>query len=117
MKIGNCEMPDTGNKISVKIATSENSFFEVMLPAEAVARSAFENDIDLKSFKATLDNFSKQTKSSALQIAAWRDEATDKYFNLLKVAGKLKYEAIDFLGGSDYEGENEDDHSISNIKN
>ena len=114
MKVGKCEMPDTGNKITVKV---DNGY--VLLPAEALAQSAFEHNIDLTSFKATLDNFSSKSKSSAEQIIAWREEATNKYFELLKGAGKLRYEATEFLGGSDCEdiGENEDDPSISNIKN
>ena len=111
MKIGKCEMPNTGNKITVKV---ENGY--VLLPAEALAQSAFEHNIDLASFKATLDNFSSKSKSSAEQILAWREEATNRYFALLDEAGKLQHKSAEFMGGSDY-GEDEDDPSISNIKN
>lgn len=111
MKIGKCEMPNTGNKITVKV---ENGY--VLLPAEALAQSAFEHNIDLASFKATLDNFSSKSKSSAEQILAWREEATNKFFELLKDAGKLKPATTEFLGGSDF-SDNEDDPSSSNINN
>lgn len=111
MKIGKCEMPNTGNKITVKV---ENGY--VLLPAEALAQSAFEHNIDLASFKATLDNFSSKSKSSAEQILAWREEATNKFFELLKDAGKLKPATTEFLGGSDF-SDNEDGPSSSNINN
>lgn len=107
MKIGNCEMPDSGNKITI-VVDSQN----VQLYAETLAQSAFDNNIDLDSFKATLDNFSSKSKSSPLQILAWREEATQIFFKKLQNAGKLIFEAAEFLGSSDCD--DEDDPSDNN---
>lgn len=114
MKIGNCEMPDTGNKITTMAETPSGREVPVLLPAEELAKSAFENNIDLAGFKATLDKLSSKSRSSTLQIIAWREEATNKFFELLKEAGKLRPAASEFLGSSDF-SKNEDDPSNSNI--
>ena len=114
MKIGNCEMPDKGNSITV-LADDSNKVY-VELSAETLAQSAFEHNIDFMGFKGTLDKFSGKSKSSSLQILAWREEATNRYFTLLHQAGKLQHKSAEFIGGSDY-SEDEDDPSISNIKN
>ena len=116
MKIGKCEMPDTGNKITTMAETPSGREVPVLLPAEDLAQSAFEHNIDLGSFKATLDKLSSKSKSSTVQIIAWREEATNRYFALLDEAGKLQHKPVEFMGGSNY-GEDEDDPSISNIKN
>ena len=114
MKIGKCEMPDKGNSITVLADDSDKVYIE--LPAETLAQSAFEHNIDFMDFKRTLDKFTSKSKSSSLQILAWREEATNRYFTLLDEAGKLQHKSAEFMSGSDY-GENEDDPSISNIKN
>lgn len=114
MKIGKCEMPDTGNKITTMAETPSGKEVPVLLPAEDLAQSAFEHNIDLGSFKATLDKLSSKSKSSTIQIIAWREEATNRFFELLKQAGKLRPAASEFLGSSDF-SENEDDPSNSNI--
>lgn len=114
MKIGNCEMPDKGNSITV--SADDNNKVYVELSAETLAQSAFEHNIDFMGFKRTLDKFSGKSKSSSLQILAWREEATNRYFTLLHQAGKLQHKSTEFMGGSDY-GEDEDDPSVSNIKN
>lgn len=114
MKIGKCEMPDEGNSITV-LADDDNKVY-VELSAETLAQSAFEHNIDFMGFKRTLDKFTSKSKSSSLQILAWREEATNRYFALLDEAGKLQHKPAEFMGGSDY-GEDEDDPSVSNIKN
>lgn len=79
----------------------------VILYANVFAQSAFDHDATLEDFKASLDNFSRESRSSFPQIQAWREEATEVFFNLLKEAGKLKLRPEEFLGGSDYEEVNE----------
>lgn len=83
----------------------------VWLHAETFAQSAAENNIDVISFKASMDKFSNESESSIEDIQKWRDEATDKYFSLVKLP-KVDYREV--LSGS---GEDEDDPSVSNIKN
>ena len=94
-----------------------------VLPAKVFAESAFENNIDINSFTASLNNFSdaahKLGISTDAEIMQWREEATEYYFKLMQDVGKLKRVEQEFFGGSDYaddeneQGENEDDPSCS----
>lgn len=91
-----------------------------VLTAKVFAESAFENNIDINSFTASLNNFSdaahKLGISTDAEIMQWREEATEYYFKLMQDAGKLKYVEQEFFGGSDYneQGDDEDDPSDSN---
>lgn len=99
----------------------------VVLSAKVFAESAFEHDIDINSFTASLNNFSDEAHKLGIstdeEIMQWREEATEHYFKLMQEAGKLKHVEQEFFGGSDYacdedaagneQGENEDDPSCS----
>lgn len=95
----------------MRIKIKTQSGVTVWLHAETFAQSAAENNIDVISFKASMDKFSNESESSIEDIQKWRDEATDKYFSLVKLP-KVDYREV--LSGS---GEDEDDPSVSNIKN
>ena len=95
----------------MRIKIKTQSGVTVWLHAETFAQSAAENNIDITSFKASMDKFSNESESSIEDIQKWRDEATDKYFSLVKLP-KVDYREV--LSGS---GEDEDDPSVSNIKN
>ena len=95
----------------MRIKIKTQSGVTVWLYAEIFAQSAAENNIDVISFKASMDKFSNESESSIEDIQKWRDEATDKYFSLVKLP-KVDYREV--LSGS---GEDEDDPSVSNIKN
>ena len=95
----------------MRIKIKTQSGVTVWLHAETFAQSAPENNIDVISFKASMDKFSNESESSIEDIQKWRDEATDKYFSLVKLP-KVDYREV--LSGS---GEDEDDPSVSNIKN
>ena len=73
------------------------------LEASHFAQSAFDNEIDLNSFLASLDNFCNQSVSPIPDIRKWREEATEKYFTLLSNAGLLTWTATPFEGGSDFD--------------
>lgn len=81
---------------------------KVFLSSSVFAQSAYNADVSIFEFNLSLDNFSKQSLSKTAVTMRWREEAIDKFFELLKKGGKLKAE--DFLGGSDY-GDDEDDPS------
>ena len=95
----------------MRIKIKTQSGVTVWLHAETFAQSAAENNLDVTSFKASMDKFSNESESSIEDIQKWRDEATDKYFSLVKLP-KVDYREV--LSGS---GEDEDDPSVSNIKN
>ena len=89
--------------IMVQVTISEFVTDYYKLYAKEFAQSAFDNEVDLDSFKASMDNFSHTSTSSIPQIQAWRDEATEIFFDLLEKAGKLKLTPVEFEGGSDFD--------------
>lgn len=88
----------------------------VKVPAEVFAQSAFDNEVGIDDFVASLNMFSDQAyeegKQDRRQIIQWREETTECFFKLLKDAGKLKHVEKEFFGGSDC-GDDEDDPSCS----
>lgn len=73
------------------------------LYSDVFAQSAFDNNVTLDDFVASLNRFCNTSKSSIPQIVEWRQEATDIYFDLHIKAGKLKMDPIHMFNGSDYE--------------
>ena len=102
----------------IKIPAKDPNTNEIVwgyLYADVYAQSAFDNDVTFDEFKASLDSFSRQSKSSLPQIQEWREEATEIFFDLLEKAGKLKFKPEDFLGESDCI--DEDDGTTPDIDN
>ena len=59
----------------MRIKIKTQSGVTVWLHAETFAQSAAENNIDVISFKASMDKFSNESESSIEDIQKWRDEA------------------------------------------
>lgn len=93
-------------RIKIKTQCGAN----VWLHAKTFAQSAVENNIGIVSFKASMDKFSNESESSIEDIQKWRDEATNKYFSLVKLP-KVDYREV--LSGS---GDDMDDPMGSNNK-
>lgn len=87
----------------------------IKLPAKVFALSAVEHDIELNSFVASMDNFSEQAAphTAPERLYAWREEALDEYFRLMKESGKIKHVEKELFSGSDF-GDDEDGPSDSN---
>lgn len=101
------------------IALRNKTGQKVNVPAEAFAQSAYEHDVSLDDFTLSLNNFSDASISSKEQIMAWREECVELFFKKMEAAGRLKMSPVEFLGGSDYgkEPEEEDDDNGTSYGN
>lgn len=99
------------------IALRNKAGQKVNVPAEAFAQSAYEHDVSLDDFTLSLNNFSDASISSKEQIMVWREECVEIFFKKMEAAGKLKMSPAEFLGGSNYgeelEEEEDDDNGTS----
>ena len=94
--------------MSAKIKCKSDGGKYAYITAEVFAQSAYDNNVSLESFSASLAAFSASSVSSVPQINEWRQEATDKFFELLEKNGKLNLVPQEFFGGSDYDDGEED---------
>lgn len=75
------------------------------LDSQHFAQSAVDNEINIESFIFSLDNFCESSTSTIEEIRAWREDAAEHYFVLMSEAGLIRWNPVDFEGGSDCDSE------------
>lgn len=79
----------------------------VKLPAEVFAKTAFDSHVTIEEFTASLDAFSEVSLSPRDAVQQWRDVAVSMFIDMLEEAGVLKVNPAAFMGGSDFDDEDE----------